>query len=228
MAPWMITSALNTTPRDRGLACAATMCIHAIIFIMTVCAPGNRGAETGHGGTSSDKGLMVTYITLPPTPPSEQPTATNEPAPVNPAAENITKPSPVVESETQSSTNELSARIPTDELRNRSTAHQGATDEAADEAGKSQNDLLVSYHAALRQAIQRKWAALSDRRFPAGSGCTLRLNQDVGGVISETSAIDCAVSDEDRLQLEAAVLMAQPLPYSGYESVFASDLKLSL
>lgn len=85
---------------------------------------------------------------------------------------------------------------------------------------------LTNYHAVLRAAIRRKWATLTDRPFP--SECGLQLNLGAGGTVNATSASGCALSNEDRLQLEAAALMAQPMPYAGYETVFASDLQLEL
>lgn len=92
--------------------------------------------------------------------------------------------------------------------------------------GSPADDLLASYHAALRAAVQKKWTDLTDRPFP--SDCVLQLTQAIGGVLHASSAAGCNVSQADRLQLEAAALMAQPLPYAGYEAVFSKDLSLDL
>ena len=92
--------------------------------------------------------------------------------------------------------------------------------------GSPGDDRLASYHAALRAAIHRKWMELTSRPFP--SGCALQLTLAVGGPVNATSAASCNLSEADRLQLEAAALMAQPLPYAGYESVFAITTELWL
>jgi len=97
---------------------------------------------------------------------------------------------------------------------------------AASGAGSPTDDLHTRYHAALRMAIAKTWHDLTERPFP--SGCTLDLSQGVGGTVTASSAAHCSLSREDRLQLEAAALMAQPLPYSGYEAVFAPVLQLHL
>ncbi len=87
-------------------------------------------------------------------------------------------------------------------------------------------DLIARYRASVRASIQQKWSELTDRPFP--SGCTLAINQDVGGLVTATSAAGCRLSREDQLQLEAAALMAQPLPYAGFEDVFSALLLLTL
>lgn len=95
---------------------------------------------------------------------------------------------------------------------------------SAAKGGSPEDDRLASYHATLRVALHRKWAALTDRPFP--SGCALSMTLGTSGVLNATSARGCA--SEDSLRLEAAALMAQPLPYAGYEAVFAPELELDL
>ena len=90
----------------------------------------------------------------------------------------------------------------------------------------SGDDRLAAYHAELRAAIRRKWRTLTERPFP--SGCDLQMTLAVGGAVNATSASGCALATEVRLQLEAAALMAQPLPYAGYEAVFSPELQLEL
>ena len=93
-------------------------------------------------------------------------------------------------------------------------------------AGSSSDDLRARYHAALRATIEKTWRGLTARPFP--TGCTLELNQGVGGTVSTSSAAHCALSREDQLQLEAAALMAQPLPYAGFEPAFSAHVSLAL
>lgn len=97
---------------------------------------------------------------------------------------------------------------------------------SASEGGNPLDDLLADYHGALRATIRRKWKELTSRPFP--TGCTVRLDLAVGGPVNSTSASECEIPQEDRTQLEAAIMMAQPLPYAGYESVFTLSLPLTL
>lgn len=101
-----------------------------------------------------------------------------------------------------------------------------ATDPSNAQSGSPSSDLLASYHAALRARIVMTWHGLTDRAFP--SGCALLLAQRTGGAVTATSANDCTLREEDRLQLEAAALMAQPLPYVGFEPVFETQMRLEL
>lgn len=81
------------------------------------------------------------------------------------------------------------------------------------------------YLGALRLAVTAKWEALHPgQEMPP---CTMSIDQAVGGVVNSAFA-DCAVDADSRRALEAAVLMAQPLPYEGFESEFADRIRLDL
>lgn len=97
---------------------------------------------------------------------------------------------------------------------------------SASQGGAPADDLLANYHGALRATIRRKWQTLTNRPFP--SGCTVRLDLAVGGPVNSVTASGCDISQADRMQLESAILMAQPLPYAGFESVFTAALPLTL
>lgn len=84
--------------------------------------------------------------------------------------------------------------------------------------------LKSQYEAALRAAIERKWQQLG--QSPVRGKCTLQFTQSAGGVVTSATTEDCELLAEDRSRLEAAVLMAQPLPYKGYESVFSTDIEI--
>ena len=87
-----------------------------------------------------------------------------------------------------------------------------------------QDSLRAQYEAAIRSAIERKWQLLSQSRLP--KNCTLHFTQASGGVVTSALARNCYLPEEERAKLEAAVLMAQPLPYSGYESVFTTETEV--
>ena len=82
------------------------------------------------------------------------------------------------------------------------------------------------YAAALTQAISSKWTR--PETVPLGAKCTIIIKQLRGGeVTSATVSSPCAYDEQGRRSIEAAVLKAQPLPYAGFESVFARTLTLN-
>lgn len=87
------------------------------------------------------------------------------------------------------------------------------------------NDSLRSqYEIGIRAAIERKWQQLG--QSSVRERCTLRFTQSAGGVVTGAITEDCELPAEERSRLEAAVLMAQPLPYKGYESVFSTEIEV--
>jgi len=88
-------------------------------------------------------------------------------------------------------------------------AGEGGTDES----------LQAAYRVAIQQAVQRHWRR--PETIPPGTVCTLDIRQIPGGeVISVEVGRDCPFDDLGRRSVENAVLQAQPLPYTGFESVF--------
>ena len=94
-------------------------------------------------------------------------------------------------------------------------------------AWKSENDtgLRVAYLAALRCAILKQWAATGS---PASGHCTLTIQQQSGGSVLGAATGDCQLDTSSRLSLEAAALMAQPLTYAEYESVFSEAVSIRI
>lgn len=86
--------------------------------------------------------------------------------------------------------------------------------------------LQARYAAALTEAILAKWTR--PETVPLGSRCTLVIRQLPGGeVMSAEVSSPCAYDEMGRRSIEAAVLKAQPLPYAGFETVFARTLTLN-
>jgi uncharacterized protein YjbI with pentapeptide repeats len=100
----------------------------------------------------------------------------------------------------------------------------GAGDTIEESNGEEKEDLTSSYLAALRGAILRNW------RKPGASldGCVMQLEQKVGGDVLQAKVTGCSMEAESLNSLEAAALIAQPLPYSGYEASFIERLNLEL
>lgn len=93
-------------------------------------------------------------------------------------------------------------------------------------AAASGDDLQARYRAAVRQTIAAYWRRQTGEDLP--KGCTLKLEQAPGGQVLSATVGACGQTDAVRLSLEAAALMAQPLPYAGFETVFAPQLGLDL
>lgn len=79
--------------------------------------------------------------------------------------------------------------------------------------------LRTQYLGALRLAIQKQWGNAG-----YDGDCSLRLRQVRGGGLEAAISLECDLDVAARRSLEAAALMAQPMPYAGYESVFSDDL----
>jgi colicin import membrane protein len=92
--------------------------------------------------------------------------------------------------------------------------------------GGTANDLLAKYQAALQQAITDKWTRPDS--VPLGTRCRIVIRQIPGGEVIEAQVQPgCPFDEMGKRSVEAAVLKAQPLPYSGFESVFNRTLILN-
>ncbi len=64
--------------------------------------------------------------------------------------------------------------------------------------------------------------------MPIGQRCRITIRQLPGGEVSSVEVSpSCPYDELGRRSVEAAVLRAQPLPYAGFESVFARQLNLN-
>jgi len=213
---------------QRGVVGAATILLHLLLAwsLLRVAANGGAGEGAGEALEGEGKGMVVEFIALP------SPDSKSDPGPISSQQErdtsdqqdSITRPnSPFIQADPQidRALSDVGEQIVVAPKSVAQSASAGAT-----QGGKPADDLLANYHGALRATIRRKWKELTSRPFP--SGCTVRLDLAVGGPVNATSASGCAIPQADRMQLEAAVLMAQPLPYAGYEAVFSNSLPLRL
>lgn len=92
-----------------------------------------------------------------------------------------------------------------------------------DVATDGDDGLRATYLAALAEAISEHW----NYDGPGGS-CSLGLQQLPGGKVQSAVSPECDLGIEAQRALEAAALMAQPLPYEGYESVFSGEVFLKM
>jgi uncharacterized protein len=87
-------------------------------------------------------------------------------------------------------------------------------------------DALSRYSSAVQQAITQQWKR--PKVMPNGS-CLVHIVQTPGGnVVSVTVDESCPYDDPTKASVENAVFGAQPLPYSGFESVFQRNIDVTL
>ena len=80
----------------------------------------------------------------------------------------------------------------------------------------------ASYQVALMNAILRQWTRPESVKL--GQVCQVLIRQIPGGeVVSVEISPSCPYDEQGRRSVEAAILKASPLPYAGYEAVFARD-----
>lgn len=217
-------------PWDRLWAAALVAAMHLLLLAWLVdrAGQGNVGLSAERDGSGA--GMAVTFVALPPSP---QPAADRRKLTPDQAPREHDNASEAMRS-ALTKADPLLADADTGVQASRPSTLQALADveQAARAAsvepsgGFTGDDKRASYHAALRAAIQRKWQQLAERKFP--SGCELQLALGVGGAVNATTASACNLSTEERQQLEAAALMAQPLPYGGFEDVFSPDVLLTL
>lgn len=87
-------------------------------------------------------------------------------------------------------------------------------------------DLHSAYSQAVRQAIRTHWT-------PPDAGvagaCPVLVQQLPGGEVLHVEAHHgCAFDEVGRRSVEEAVWAASPLPYYGYERVFAREMRVTV
>lgn len=92
-------------------------------------------------------------------------------------------------------------------------------------AGGKDNSLLAQYQAAVTSRIYQSWLRPDQARSVR---CNLHLVQIPGGtVISATITEPCNADAQTRQSIRNAAFRASPLPYKGYETVFARNLDVT-
>lgn len=85
------------------------------------------------------------------------------------------------------------------------------------------DNLQERYISAIKQAVKVHWVP---REGGLIGSCTLRIQQMAGGLVRSISSSECTLDGQARRSLEAAPLMAQPLPYAGFEGVFQEQISI--
>ena len=109
--------------------------------------------------------------------------------------------------------------------RSRNAAEAAAQTDAEAGGGANGTDegLQARYIAAIVNKVVSKWRRPDS--VPIGARCKVHIRQMVGGTVTQVEvASPCGLDEEGRKSIEQAVLLAQPLPYAGFETVFNRDL----
>lgn len=223
--------------RDRSIAGTSAVAIHLLaIGLLFNQASNGFGNSRGNGRSRGDRLVVYPSLRVSPETRVQRIAATATVASIDASA---AKPSTQAREQVLPTTNPDASR-PVSQAspdsgtgaarRNApqlATIQSQASQAASASVGSTGEDnLLSSYQIALRAAIFRTWKNLSPRVYP--TGCTIHLTQNPGGMVTATSAAACGLAREEQLQLEAAALMAQPMPYVGYETVFSPEMDLVL
>ena len=115
------------------------------------------------------------------------------------------------------------------DAQSRNAAEAAARADAAASAPAGNNgvdtDLTARYVAAIQQAIRQNW--IKPDSVPLDRICQLVIRQIAGGEVIDVQVDpSCPYDELGKRSIEAAVLKAQPLPYSGFEKVFSRTLRL--
>ena len=83
----------------------------------------------------------------------------------------------------------------------------------------------AAYYVATVDAIRRQWTR-PDKLSPT-IVCPVRITQRRGGEVVDVEVLPtCAYDADARRSVEVAIRKASPLPYAGFEDVFATSMTL--
>lgn len=207
---------------------------HVIVIALALHSLSSSTSGFDGGSISSGNDMSVTFVDLAPSSaepaegrgPSMSPAAIPPDSRLHVQRDNETSPQPPEDnilSERGDPVDERTARTSQSPAGPELARQAATTDQGSNATG---GDRRLGYQAALRIAIERRWHEITEKPFPRG--CALSMKLEAGGALAATSAADCTLDQETRLELELAALTAQPLPYAGYEDVFTESLRLTL
>lgn len=230
-----VARAVRLVPRvdcfDSTLAIATTATLHflvavLVLFFSRVALERSDAILSDTPGSSSDSEFRLRFVTA--SPQNAEIGATEEPALVSPDA--------AAERDATRDMSSESAGAYSNALR-ASSAHPDSVEMDGDRRDSAQVSISEAdavkpedaalrriYLAELRAAILKQW------NRPEGSirECSIELQLRPGGQVAGAKLGRCTLIADARNQLEAAALLAQPLPYQGYETVFSELVELQL
>lgn len=97
---------------------------------------------------------------------------------------------------------------------------------ASAQPASEDGELHRAYSQAVRQAIRAHW--MMPERGVSGA-CPVLVRQLPGGDVLHVEAhLGCTFDEAGRRSVEDAVWVASPLPYHGYERVFAREMRVTV
>lgn len=222
--------------RDRSLAAAISVALHiaAVTWIWFVGDQAGRGKSEaqGHSGSYGMSASFVPadefrqHIEIKPSLAGQQASATlqelSESAPTAPVESAGDLPDKTEPAETNISSS-LDATAPKSEIALASLLDAGLTQGGDNAGGNNDDGLRAAYLAALRAAIRQHW-----NHEASPQHCSVTIKQSPGGAVQSATTGACSLSPQERRTLEAAALMAQPLPYTGFEAVYADAITIEI
>lgn len=222
--------------RDRSIAVTISVALHvaafAWIWLVSDQAGWGKSQTQGHSGSDGMSASFVPAdefrqrIEIKPSLAGQQASATLEElsesapnAPVESAGDLPDKTEPV-------ETNISSApdtTAPKSETALASVLDAGLTQGGDNAGGNNDDGLRAAYLAALRAAIRQHW-----NHEASPQRCSVTIKQSPGGAVQSATTGACSLSPQERRTLEAAALMAQPLPYTGFEAVYADAITIEI
>lgn len=206
---------------DHRIAQIISFVMHAA-FILFVCWPalvlnGNAGSSQGPGLGNNADNLRVQFVSI------ERPSASTRKMEAEEA-----EPLELVREKKEENLGPIvsDALMPLEAAVSEETSTSGAPAPIAEkglrpsQAGSPGNgdDLEARYVMSLKSAIYAQWRS-SGLRHKAET-CGLMIEQTAGGTVLTAQLVNCSLTPSEQRAFEAAALMAQPLPYAGFESVF--------
>lgn len=233
--------------RDRAFASGITLLVHIAVMSLLWAGLGARGGGRESAALGEGPTTTVDFVAIS-SPPRTMPSEATDQVKISPSNANMTVATaadtglaelpPVADGDQPALANTDGRTAVPDQQRSansaadpnsvaeasssvtRSTGPQGAAGTTADDG------LEAKYMAALREKIMTHWTAPKGRR--AGETCTITVHQTPGGQVQRAISGSCTLDQESRRALEAAALMAQPLPYQGFEPVFREEIVLEI
>lgn len=217
------------TQSDHRIGLCGTFALHAafVACVWTLVSEAPGGSSEVAGSSRGSDGLFVAYVAIPSEriAPGKQPTEAAERA----DSQAVDAVEASADADSQPVTEPVIASAP---METAPVAPVGSEQQAtviggedAGSQGQGDSDLEARYVAALRTAILKQMGEQSASR--RGS-CQLRIIQVAGGNVLQAQALNCQAGSSLARAAEAAALMAQPLPYAGFESVFRQSREFVL
>ena len=216
----------STGNTDHGIALAISVLMHAIIILIACWPSSDLNQNTGTMQNDGSGDLVVQFVSLDRSIANANP---ESPAPETAVTEDLT---PETENQDQQPDRDKTP-TPIDSVATESVPDEGARSPSTNESSNGSqlgssgtgDDLESRYIATLKATIYSKWKTSNGGKL---GSCDLTIQQAIGGSVLTAKLVNCNLSPAEQRAFEAATLMAQPLPYAGFESVFVENRTINV